>query len=143
MPRLTGACHCGNIHLDVELTREPAAYNPRACDCDYCRMHGAAYVSDSNGSLAVRITDQSSVGTYRQGAGLAEFLLCKSCGVLACVLYRCDGRLYAAVNANATDARQNFGVEQTVSPKKLSKTAKLQRWQEVWFSKVDLGDFQT
>jgi hypothetical protein len=140
MHKLTGGCHCGNIHVDMDLTHEPGTYNPRACDCDYCRKHGASYVSDANGSLAIRIADHTNVGKYRQGDRLAEFLLCGSCGVLVCVLYSRDGRLYAAMNANVTDARESFGTEQIVSPKKLSENEKTQRWQELWLSNVNLVD---
>ena len=138
MHKLTGGCHCGNIHLDMDLTHELGAYNPRACDCNYCRKHGASYVSDANGSLTIRIADQRNVGKYRQGGGLAEFLLCRSCGVLVCVLYSRDDRLYAAINVNVTNARESFGTQQIVSPKKLSENEKMQRWQEIWFSNVNL-----
>jgi hypothetical protein len=122
----------------MDLTREPGAYNPRACDCTFCRKHGASYVSDAKGSLAIRIADQHHVGKYRQDGGLAEFLLCRTCGVLVGVLYSHDGRLYGAINTNVTDARESFGAEQTVSPKKLSGNEKVQRWQELWFPNVNL-----
>ena len=69
---------------------------------------------------------------------MAEFLLCRSCGVLVCVLYSHDDRLYAAINANVIDARESFGTEQIVSPKKLSENEKTQRWRELWFSSVNL-----
>jgi hypothetical protein len=95
-------------------------------------------VSDAHGSLLIGIKDQRDSGKYRQGIELAEFLLCKNCGVLVGVLYRAEDRLYATVNVNATDVRTDFGAEQPVSPKKLSGTEKMQRWQEIWFSNVDL-----
>lgn len=65
----------------IELTRAPATYNPRACDCDLCRKHGAAYVSDAQGSLVIRIKDARARGKYRQGSGKAT-----SCfvGIVAC-----------------------------------------------------------
>ncbi len=138
MHKLTGGCHCGNIHVDMYLTREPGTYTPRTCDCDYCRKHGASYISDAHGSLLIRIADQRKHGKYRQGAELAEFLFCTACGVLVGVLYSRDARLYAAMNANTIDARESFGGPQTVSPKKLSGRGKTQRWQELWFCNVDI-----
>jgi hypothetical protein len=138
MIRISGGCHCGNIRIDLELTRAPDTYNPRACDCDFCRKHNAAYISDPQGSLAIRIKDESLRGTCRQGSGQAEFLFCRNCGVLVSVLYRNDGRLYAAVNARAVQGGKPFGAEQTVSPQKLSAEDKVKRWQEVWFSNVGL-----
>jgi hypothetical protein len=140
MHKASGGCHCGNIRVDLELTRAPGTYIPRACDCDFCRKHGAAYVSDAHGSVLIRIKDPGKSGKYRQGSGLAEFLLCKNCGVLVGVLHRGEHGLYAAVNVNATDVRTDFGTEQPVSPKNLSGSEKTQRWQEIWFANVKLVD---
>jgi hypothetical protein len=140
MYRLTGGCHCGNIGVAMDLAREPGTYTPRTCDCDYCRKHSAAYISDAQGSLVIRVTDPSKLGRYRQGAGLAEFLFCTACSVLVSVLYNHDTRLYAAVNANAIDARERFGEPQSASPKTLSAQEKMQRWQELWFCQVKITD---
>jgi hypothetical protein len=140
MHKANGGCHCGNIRLDLELTRAPNTYTPRACDCDFCRKHGAAYVSDAGGSVLISIKDQANSGKYRQGSGQAEFLLCRSCGVLVGVLHRAGSRLYAAINVNAADVRADFGAEQPASPKRLSATEKTQRWQELWFANVQLTD---
>ena len=138
MSKISGGCHCGNILVDLELVRAPDSYHPRACDCDFCRKHNAAYVSDPQGSLALRINDERLSGRYRQGSGQAEFLFCGNCGVLVTVLYRNDGRLFAAVNAKAVAGGKVFGAEQCVSPKSLSAGEKVKRWQEVWFSSVSI-----
>ena len=138
MHKVSGGCHCGNIRVEMELTRAPGMYGPRACDCDFCRKHGAAYISDPDGSLLIRIEDEGDSGKYRQGSGLAECLVCRNCGVLVGALYLSGDRLYAAVNVNAADARRTFGPEAPVSPKMLSGAEKTQRCQEIWFSKVDL-----
>jgi len=140
MHKANGGCHCGNIRVDLELTRAPNTYTPRACDCDFCRKHGAAYVSDAGGSVLISIKDPGNSGTYRQGSGQAEFLLCKSCGVLVGVLHRVEKRLYATINVNAADVRADFGTEQPASPKSLSAHEKAQRWQEIWFANVKLTD---
>jgi hypothetical protein len=138
MSKTYGGCHCGNILVEIEFTHAPGAYNPRACDCDFCRKHGAAYVSDAQGSLLVRIKSERDSGKYHQGSGQADLLVCRNCGVLVGAFHSSDGRLYAAVNARIMDARVIFGAEQSVSPKKLSDSEKVGRWQEIWFSKVSL-----
>jgi len=138
MSRLSGGCHCGNILMDMELTRAPDTYNPRACDCDFCRQHNAAYVSDPQGALVIRIKDGQLSGKYRQGSGQAEFLFCNNCGVLVGVMYRNDGRLYAAVNTKAIQGGKPFGPEQSVSPKKLLAEDKVKRWQDLWFPSVSI-----
>src|SRR4051794_20913048 len=104
MHSVSGKCHCGNIRVNVELAKEPERYQPRACDCDFCRMHGAAYVSDPNGSLTIRIADPGLTGRYRQGNALADMLLCTRCGVLAAALYSSDGQTQGTVNVRIIES---------------------------------------
>lgn len=133
---LTGGCHCGNIQLELTLTRAREAYNPRACDCDFCTKHSAAYLSDPKGSLTIHIKDGARAGKYRQGNAIAEFLICTHCGVLVGVTYENEGRLFGAANARAIQGGKGFGPEQPVSPKSLSADQKISRWQDVWFPDV-------
>jgi hypothetical protein len=138
MHRVSGGCHCGNIVVELELTQPPASYRPRACDCEFCRKHGAAYVSDPAGALRIRVKDPGQTGRYRQGSGTAELLLCRHCGVLVAPLYSHAGRLHAAVNAQVIDIATHFGASQPVSPRTLSAGEKVQRWQDLWFSNVSI-----
>jgi hypothetical protein len=136
MQKVSGGCHCGNIRLELQLSRTPDTYHPRACDCDFCRKHNAQYVSDAKGSLLIRLKREADCGRYRQGSGLAECLLCRNCGVLIGALYQSDTGLYATVNVKAVDAGVTFGAEKSVSPKLLSESEKVKRWQDIWFSNV-------
>jgi hypothetical protein len=136
MHALSGSCHCGNIRLDLQLTRAPADCQPRACDCDFCRMHGASYVSDSAGTLQLRIRDPEATGRYRQGSGRAELVLCRNCGVLIGAVCAIEEQLYGTVNARVLDAYAQFAAAQTVSPRTLSESDKVRRWQQLWFPKV-------
>ena len=139
MDTLSGGCHCGNILVEFTLLRPPDQYRPRACDCSFCRKHGAAYLSEPQGSLHIRVRDERETGRYRQGSEQAELLLCRRCGVLVGALYNDAGRLYAAVNSKVVDAAVRFGAEQTVSPQRLSGAEKVTRWQELWFSNVTIA----
>jgi hypothetical protein len=134
---LSGACHCGNVAIDIELSRALSTYAPRVCDCDFCRLHGAAYISDAEGALRFRIEDHNALVTYRQGSKQAEFLLCRRCGILLGVLYQDTGQTYMAVNARTIEEMTGFGIDQKVSPKTLSAGEKARRWRELWFSRVD------
>ena len=136
MPQINGGCYCGNIHLDVSLSREPAEYSPRACDCDFCQKHGSAYVSDRRGSLRITVGNELEVSRYRQGSNTAEMLVCRTCGVLVGALYREGERLFGTVNARALDCRASFGADKSVSPKSLSADVKAQRWRDIWFADV-------
>jgi len=136
MYSVSGGCHCGNVRVDLRLAREPGTYRTRACDCDFCRKHGAAYVSDPQGSLTIRIQDAREMGIYRQGSGVAECVFCAKCGVLIGALYRSEDRVWGAVNAKIVDGPTGFGAEQCVSPKALAANEKEKRWQDIWFHDV-------
>ena len=133
-----GGCHCGNITFEMEITKDPSSYNPRKCDCDYCSKQGAAYISDNNGKLIVSVRDKINLGKYRQGSGIAEFLSCKSCGVLVGACYEEKDKLFAVINSKAVDRSTSFGLEIMVSPKELNDNEKTQRWRDIWFSDVSI-----
>jgi hypothetical protein len=121
------------VLLNIRLTRPPASYNPRACDCGFCRKHAAAYISDAHGSLEIEIGASADRGSFRQGSEAADCLFCRRCGVLVGVTCEIEGRSHGAVNVRCLNSAVTFGPELAVSPKQLSATDKLQRWQELWF----------
>jgi hypothetical protein len=133
---LGGGCHCGNISVQLRLAGTPDSYRPRTCDCDYCRKHGASYISDPQGSLLIRMRTAHDTAAYRQGSAAAEFLVCRNCGVLVAVIYNDDRSVHAAVNVRALDPAIRFGPDLPVSPQTLSAPEKLRRWREIWFSSV-------
>lgn len=133
-----GGCHCGNIKFEMEIALEPSSYNPRACDCEFCSKHGAMYISDKNGKLIISVKNETNLSKYQQGSGIADFLICKKCGVLVGVCYEKQDELYAAINSKAVDRSTNFGQEIVVSPKELNDHEKTQRWRDIWFSEVKI-----
>lgn len=139
MPRIEGGCHCGNLHVVVDLPKTPSDYLPRACDCEFCRKHGASYVSDPHGALRIEVGSSQFLGRYRQGSEIAECLFCLRCGVLIGVLYQESGQLYATVNSAAFAGTESFGEKTAVSPKLLTANEKAGRWKELWFSDVTLA----
>ena len=127
-----GGCHCGALRFQFSTAQRLPAFAPRACDCDYCTRHRAAWVSDAAGSLRIEAAG-ARLRRYRQGSGQAEFLLCAECGVLVAVVARTDdGRLLGAANRNAFDGREAFAGGTTVSPRQLGPGAKLARWSQLW-----------
>jgi hypothetical protein len=136
MPETRGGCYCGNVCIVASFTQYFATCEPRACDCDFCRKHGAAYVSDPKGSLAFQIGNELEVNRFRQGSNTAEMLVCRTCGVLVGAIFRGSNGLFGTLNVKALDSRREFGSEQGVSPKLLSAEQKMQRWREIWFPDV-------
>ncbi|WP_250627294.1 GFA family protein [Pinirhizobacter soli] len=133
---LRGSCHCGQLGLEFSTAREITGISPRACDCSFCQMHGAAYVSDPAGRLSVFENEAGALRFYRQGSKRAQFLLCANCGVLVAVVMEEAGRLYGAANAACIDGRQAFAAPVPVSPQLLGPDEKVSRWQQAWVADV-------
>lgn len=128
----SGGCHCGSLRWTLDTGIALADFAPRACDCDFCTRHCAAWVSDANGALQLRAADEH-VRRYRQGSTQADFLFCGACGVLVAVTCTGDdGVLRGAVNRNGFDERHLLGGEVVASPQRLSPETKLARWSQLW-----------
>ena len=136
----TGGCHCGNIALVFNSRLCSTEIEPRACDCDFCQKYAAAYVSDPDGSLEVKIQNRDEILCYTQGSGVAIFTICRVCGVLTFVRHNTDGSIYAAINARTLDEFSSFKDPVTVSPRKLSVKEKESRWFEIWIPDVTINE---
>ncbi len=131
-----GGCHCGAIGFSMKLPKPLTDYSSRACDCNYCTQHGAAYLSDPDGQLTIRIPDTKLLSRYRQGSGIADFWVCKRCGVLVAVSYEADDTIYATVNSRAVEDTDQLTDTQCVSPRLLADSEKTARWKKIWFRRV-------
>ena len=136
-------CHCGNISADAWFQQPVSNYIPRACDCDFCVKHGAAYISDPQGRLAVRIANQADTSVYKQGSGLVDLLICSVCGVLVAVTYECKGRLIGGLNSRTLQNRDHLQPPCAASPKLLPDDEKISRWETIWFPEVTIEPEQS
>ena len=139
MPETTlfhGSCHCGRLNLEFSTRLHATDLRPRACDCSFCRKHGAAYISDPRGALSIRGIDADGRREYRQGSENARFQLCAYCGVLVAVVFEHEGRLYGAANARCLDGDPEFGESVPASPQRLSPEEKIARWLQAWVPNV-------
>ena len=72
----SGACHCGDIAVTYATTQaEPPL---RACQCSFCRRHGAKTTSDSTGRLTIELA--RPIAYYKFGARVADVIVCPKCG---------------------------------------------------------------
>src|SRR5579862_807930 len=76
-----GSCHCGALGFRFATALAVARWSVRACQCGFCRAHGALTTSDPAGWLAFHIHSAPTLQRYRFGLKTADFLLCKRCGV--------------------------------------------------------------
>jgi len=139
MSTLDGACHCGKVRLQFRTAKPIPDLTPRACDCSFCRKHGAAWISDPAGALRIRSAKQS-LRTYTQGSNTARFLLCEACGVLVAVVTGEGDALLGAVNAGCLEGEPALGQLVIVSPQRLDRDAKVARWGEVWIRDVRIEE---
>jgi hypothetical protein len=96
--RHQGHCHCGAIRFAFETD---ASLAPRACQCGFCRRHGARTVADPEGSAILTLGPETV--RYRFGTGTTDFLICGRCGVYAGAAAVLGGQLYVTLNLNAFD----------------------------------------
>jgi hypothetical protein len=76
-----GNCHCGALGFSFRTALPVGQWNVRACQCRFCRAHGALTTSDPAGRLTFQVSEAESLQRYRFGLRTADFLLCKRCGV--------------------------------------------------------------
>ncbi|MGH8307395.1 MAG: GFA family protein [Gammaproteobacteria bacterium] len=105
MPALTGHCHCGNIKICFDTELAPEQLPLRACQCSFCRAHGAVATTDPYGKVTLVASDRDAVQHYRFGLGITDMLICKRCGNYVAGIIKSAGKTYATLNANLLDCR--------------------------------------
>jgi hypothetical protein len=103
MSTLAGGCHCKNVTIAFTTSRPPTELPLRACQCSFCRRHGARTTSDPAGRARIVVADAAALARYRFGAKTADFLVCARCGVYVAPVMSSGGRTLATINVNALD----------------------------------------
>jgi hypothetical protein len=98
-----GGCHCGNVRFALDTALRLDQLPLRACQCSFCRRHGAVSTSDPQGRVRFEIRDPARVIRYRFGLRTADFLICNACGIYVAAEIRDGARAWAIVNANTLD----------------------------------------
>jgi len=98
---IAGGCHCGNITYTFDIGRSLETLGLRACQCSFCRAHGARTTSDPGGAIRVTVHDRDLLQLYRFGLKTADFLICRRCGVFVGAVMEEGGRRFMTVNANS------------------------------------------
>lgn len=100
-----GRCHCGSIGYFYRTERLPRDWSIRACQCSFCRGHGARTTSDPDGSVEYLIDRPDHLQRYRFGLGITEFLICRACGIYIGAVSEISSLLLTVVNTNALHPR--------------------------------------
>ena len=100
MIELEGSCHCGNLRVRLHSTRAAGELPLRACDCTFCRKHGARTTADPEGHLEVKVAEAGELSRYQFGLKTGEFLVCRRCGTYVAATMREGGSWLAVLNVN-------------------------------------------
>ena len=103
MTRKKGGCHCGNLRFTLDTRLALAELPLRACQCAFCKSHGARSTSDPAGHVRFTVRDPARLVRYRFGLRTADFLFCGRCGVYVGALMSQPDGAWAIVNANTLD----------------------------------------
>jgi hypothetical protein len=95
--QLAGHCHCGAIHVILEPGRSAAELAYRACQCGFCRRHGAATTSDPQSRLHIEAAP-GSINWYQFGRRQVDVLLCAECGVYVASTLPVEGGRLSTLN---------------------------------------------
>jgi hypothetical protein len=108
MTTLRGGCHCGNLKVAFETSLDPSILHLRACQCSFCRRHGAVTTSDPGGRLLVEVNQPNMLVRYRFALGITDFLVCRACGVYVAATMEAERGWLGVVNVNTLDAHEQF-----------------------------------
>lgn len=129
---LHGTCHCGALRVEFRTKLAPAQVQVRACQCSFCRTHGALSISDPGGRLTFHVTDPRALVRYRFGLKLADFLICARCGTYMGVFMEDAGGALGVLNLNVLEARDQFGAPVPMNYEGETAATRLQRRRERW-----------
>ena len=104
-----GRCHCGNLSVTFETLKQARDFQVNACQCSFCRRHGARTVTDPEGSARFDAEDPDKLTLYRFGFKTADYLVCGNCGGYLGAVMTEDGKSWATVNVNNLEDREAFG----------------------------------
>lgn len=130
MTTLAGQCHCGNIQYRIETPLPAEQITARACDCSFCRLHGAKNWSDPDGRAVITISDEALLTRYLFALKTSEFLICRQCGAYAAAVLNGEDGLRATLNLRLTGMRDI--AEQSISFGGETTADRVARRQRVW-----------
>jgi hypothetical protein len=118
---LEGHCHCGSIAIVLDTARQLSELPVRVCGCSFCVRHRPRYTTDPAGTVTIRLATEAKLIRYRFGLGLADFLICGTCGVFMAAMesmvpgepVRSGATGRAVVNLVVLDRAEEFTAEAT------------------------------
>jgi hypothetical protein len=134
-----GRCHCGALGYELRTSLAPSAWPVRACQCTFCRAHGARTTSDPGSAVRFLIADEAQLHRYRFASKSADFYVCRNCGTyLASVVESPKGR-FATLNVNAIVPAVDIAPAVSMHYDGETPAQKLARREQKWTPVIDLA----
>ena len=127
-----GACACGAVRVLYHSHKPLQELRARACQCDYCRPTGAAYLSGTDSELHIKLKDSRYLYAHRFGTASADFMHCAVCNTQVFVRCEWEGRLYALVSVGVLEERAALAGFDEVDYEGESLDQRLQRRAQHW-----------
>lgn len=128
-----GRCHCGAIGFDYKTAVAPCDWAVRACQCRFCRAHGALSTSDPGGELNFIGPKSGHLRRYRFATRSADFLFCGNCGAYIGAVIGSGAGHYGIVNVRAlATVPGDLGDAIPVSYDSERKQARISRRESRW-----------
>lgn len=125
----TGSCSCNRWQVEIAVLRSLEEFNPRVCDCSYCKNNPSAIISDPE--MKIKFTG-GDASILKNGDQLANFYYCDDCGDFLAVGCDLDSQRRGAVNSNLLHSSNQLGKPIQIQPRLLSAVEKLDRWGKLW-----------
>ena len=128
-----GACHCGALEFTYESRLALKNWPVRACQCSFCRGHGALVTSDPEGTVHFRYVYPDRLRRYRFALRTSDFLICRECGIYVGAVMMTGAGAVAIVNLNALRERpRGLSPAKAVNYKNESLEQRRVRRRDIW-----------
>ncbi len=119
---------------------QPASkWTIRACQCRFCRTHGARTTSDPGGSVRFRVADERKLNRYRFASKSADFMICRECGAYVASMIESPRGRFATINVNMLVVPLDVPAATPVSYDAETPQQKLARREAKWTPVTDLA----
>lgn len=132
MYNLKGACHCGNIALELSTPNAPEALWLRKCPCSFCHKQGNINVADPEGLLTIKIDSKEDTFIYQMGHKTSDRLFCKICGVYIGGLMVHEGQSLCVLNSNTLDSDYTFNPPTEINVSAQTREERIQGRMSRW-----------
>jgi len=133
MAQYEGSCHCGEVCFLYETDLRVSEWSVRACQCSFCRKHGACCTSDPFGTVSFTMGADNHADWYRFGLQTADVLVCGKCGVYLGAVITTDAGRFATLNSRAmVEPLRDLPAASPISYEQESFEQRITRRTRVW-----------